>query len=96
MTYYVALIHKEKGSDFGVSFPDFPGCVTAGKSMDEARAMAEAALSLHIDGMLEDNSPIPKPSISPAMFQQGEYEDAVAILVPAIIPSQGISESISA
>lgn len=28
---YVALIHKEEGSDFGVSFPDFPGCITAGR-----------------------------------------------------------------
>jgi predicted RNase H-like HicB family nuclease len=26
---YIAYLHKEKKSDFGVSFPDFPGCVTA-------------------------------------------------------------------
>jgi len=26
---YIAYLHKNKGSDFGVSFPDFPGCVTA-------------------------------------------------------------------
>ncbi|MBL0942631.1 MAG: type II toxin-antitoxin system HicB family antitoxin, partial [Alphaproteobacteria bacterium] len=34
---YIALIHKDKNSDFGVSFPDFPGCITAGKTLDEAR-----------------------------------------------------------
>ena len=27
---YIAYLHKEKASDFGVSFPDFPGCITAG------------------------------------------------------------------
>ena len=27
---YIGLIHKDAGSDYGVSFPDFPGCVTAG------------------------------------------------------------------
>ena len=33
---YLAVIHKEPGSEYGVSFPDFPGCVTAGKTIDEA------------------------------------------------------------
>ena len=28
MRQYIALIHKDADSDFGVSFPDFPGCVT--------------------------------------------------------------------
>jgi predicted RNase H-like HicB family nuclease len=32
MAEYIALIHKDAGSDFGVSFPDFPGCVTAGST----------------------------------------------------------------
>jgi predicted RNase H-like HicB family nuclease len=26
---YIAYLHKESKSDFGVSFPDFPGVVTA-------------------------------------------------------------------
>jgi hypothetical protein len=32
MRNYIGLIHKE--SDFGVSFPDLPGVITAGKSLD--------------------------------------------------------------
>jgi predicted RNase H-like HicB family nuclease len=59
---YIGLIHKDRGSDYGVSFPDFPGVVTAGKDLDDARRMAEEALALHIDGMLEDGDAIPKPS----------------------------------
>ena len=43
MRNYIGVIHKEADSDFGVSFPDFPGVVTAGKSFDDARAMAEEA-----------------------------------------------------
>ena len=39
---YIAYLHKDRDSDFGVSFPDFPGCVTAGKTLDEAhRVQAE-------------------------------------------------------
>nr|WP_312038822.1 type II toxin-antitoxin system HicB family antitoxin [Pseudorhizobium tarimense] len=46
------LIHKEEGSDYGVSFPDFPGVVTAGVTLDEARHLAEEALSFHVEGCL--------------------------------------------
>ena len=37
---YVAIIPKDPDSDFGVSFPDFPGCITAGRTLDEAKALA--------------------------------------------------------
>ena len=50
---YIAYLHKDRGSDYGVSFPDFPGCITAGRTLDEASRMAEDALALHIQGMIE-------------------------------------------
>ena len=56
---YIAYLHKERRSDFGVSFPDFPGCITAGKTLDEARRMAAEALAIHIAGMAEDGDAIP-------------------------------------
>jgi predicted RNase H-like HicB family nuclease len=62
MTHYIAIIHKEADSDFGVSFPDFAGCITAGSIMEEARLMAKEALALHIQGMQEDGDSIPAPS----------------------------------
>ena len=40
MRQYVALIHKDADSDYGVSFPDLPGVISAGSDLDEARAMA--------------------------------------------------------
>jgi predicted RNase H-like HicB family nuclease len=62
MRNYIGLIHKDADSDFGVSFPDFPGVATAGDTWDDARAMAEEALALHVEGLLEDSEPIPEPS----------------------------------
>jgi predicted RNase H-like HicB family nuclease len=59
---YIAYLHKEKTSDYGVSFPDFPGCITAGKSLEEARRCAGQALALHVRGMVEDGELIPGPS----------------------------------
>jgi len=35
MASYIAVIHKDPDSDFGVSFPDFPDCITAGATIDE-------------------------------------------------------------
>ncbi len=40
MTTYTALLSEDTQSDFGVDFPDFPGCVTAGGTLEEARLMA--------------------------------------------------------
>ena len=81
MTHYIALIHKDAGSDFGVSFPDFPGCVSAGRTLDEARAMAEEALALHIESMAEDGEPVPEPSSLEAVMADPENRDGVAALI---------------
>jgi hypothetical protein len=43
---YIAYRHKDRKSDFGVSFPDFPGCITAGRTLEEARRRAAEALGL--------------------------------------------------
>ncbi len=37
MASYIAAVHKDPDSVFGVSFPDFPGCITAGDTIDEAK-----------------------------------------------------------
>ncbi len=83
MANYIALIHKEPGSDYGVSFPDLPGCITAGLTLDEARALAEDALALHLAGLAEDGGEAPTPSSLEAVMADKENRDAVAILVAA-------------
>ena len=52
MRQYISLIHKDAHSDYGVSFPDFPGCITAGRYLDDARAMAEEVLAPHVEGLI--------------------------------------------
>ena len=84
MANYIAVVHKDPKSDFGVSFPDFPGCVTAGSSIDEAKDMAHEALSLHIKGMLEDGESIPAPSKLEDIMADPDYSDAIAILVVTV------------
>ncbi len=81
MPTYIALIHKDAESDYGVSFPDLPGLVTAGKDLDEARARAEEALAIHLGGMAEDDETVPEPSSLEAIMSNVENRDGVAILV---------------
>jgi predicted RNase H-like HicB family nuclease len=81
MSNYIGLIHKDADSDFGVSFPDFPGVVTAGETLDEARQMAEEALAFHVEGMIEDAEPIPEPSSLEAIMSDPGNRNGVAILV---------------
>lgn len=81
MRNYIGLIHKDADSDYGVSFPDFPGVVTAGTDLDDARRMAEEALALHVEGMIEDGEAIPEPSSLDAVMADAENRDGVAILV---------------
>jgi predicted RNase H-like HicB family nuclease len=82
MTYYIALIHREPKSDFGVSFPDFPGCITAGSTIQEAMAMAREALAGHIEVMIDEGYEIPAPSSVDAVMKKRENRDGVAVMVP--------------
>ena len=84
MANYIAIVHKETKSDFGVSFPDFPGCITAGKNIDEAKDMAQEALTLHIHGMLEDGEQLPDPSRLEEIMSDPDYANAIAYLVVSV------------
>lgn len=81
MAAYIALLHKQADSDFGVEFPDFPGCITPGGTLEEARRMAAEALLLHVEGMMEDGDPVPEPSGLDEVLTDPRYADAVAVLV---------------
>lgn len=78
---YIAYLHKDRNSDFGVSFPDFPGCITAGATLEEAHRMASEALALHIEGMLEDGRKVPSPSPLDTLTKDPAMKNAVAFLV---------------
>jgi predicted RNase H-like HicB family nuclease len=81
MRNYIGLIHKDADSHFGVSFPDFPGVITAGASLDEARAMAEEALTFHLEGLAEDGEAIPEASALDEVMSDPDNRSGVAILV---------------
>jgi predicted RNase H-like HicB family nuclease len=83
MRQYIALIHKEADSDYGVSFPDLPGAISAGRTLDEAREMAAEALALHLEGLAADGEAAPEPSSLEEIMADAQNKEAVAVLIAA-------------
>ena len=79
---FLIAIHKEPDSDYGVSVPDLPGCISAGSTFAEALAMAKEAIELHLEGMLDDGQELPTPTTDVAQLRADpQYRDAIWAIV---------------
>lgn len=58
---YPAVIDGKKGA-YGVTFPDLPGIVAMGKTLDEALVNAEEALRDYVVEMEKDGETVTPPS----------------------------------
>jgi predicted RNase H-like HicB family nuclease len=61
MRRYMAIVHQEGDSAYGVWFPDLPGCYGAGDTEDEALASAKKSLMLYAEDALNDGEELPAP-----------------------------------
>jgi predicted RNase H-like HicB family nuclease len=59
MYRFLIVIEKAK-NNYSAYCPDLPGCIATGKTQEETAQNMHQALEIHIQGMLEDNLPIPK------------------------------------
>jgi predicted RNase H-like HicB family nuclease len=86
---YLALLHKDTDSDFGVSFPDLPGCISAGSTVEEALAEARVALALHLEGLAEEGMTTPKARSVLAIHEDKQFlsDKADALLITPVSPS---------
>lgn len=85
---FIAFVHKEPDSCYGVSFPDVPGCTSAGDTLDDALANAVDALSGHIRMMQADGDPLPTPrsleDISADPLAAEDMQGAIISAVPLV------------
>lgn len=88
MASYIALLRKDRNSDFGVEFPDLPGCVSAGSTLEEARVMAEEALAAHVAFLREDGDAVPASSPLDVVAKRAEMKGAVPFMVELKEPSE--------
>jgi len=85
---YIAFIHKDRDSVYGVSFPDIPGCFSAGDTIDAAVHNAVEALSGHVRFLEADGDPVPSPRdfdaimADPALAE--DREGAMTTVIPLV------------
>ena len=93
---YIATLHEENGV-IGVSFPDFPGCVTTAGDLRSAIERGAQALALHIEGMIEDGEPLPDPrTVERLSAVEPEWMDeATLALIDVEVPGKALRINIS-
>lgn len=93
MPGYIALVHKDEGTSYGVSFPDVAGCIAAGDTFEEAIANAAEALAFHFQSMRADGDVIPAPRSFEDLKQDPEFvEDSADAIVTMVTPQRTPAE----
>ena len=89
MRLYLGIVHKDPDSCYGISFPDVPGCFSAGDTMEELMVMAREALDLHLEGETAPPARSFEELRDDPVFVEA-FEDAV-ILLPVAFEEQRIA-----
>jgi predicted RNase H-like HicB family nuclease len=92
MANYIALVHKDAGTSYGVSFPDVPGCISAGDTFEQAVANGAEALAGHFAAMRADGDLIPPPrSFDDLRGDPSFVEDSSDAIVTMIAPGRAMA-----
>ncbi|MDF3813893.1 type II toxin-antitoxin system HicB family antitoxin [Rhodopseudomonas sp. BAL398] len=85
MPDYIALIHKDDEGCFTVSFPDIPGLVTAGDSIEDAIEEAEDALGFAAEGGPDGAEPLAAPRSLEQLNDDPQFvetaKDAIVVVI---------------
>jgi predicted RNase H-like HicB family nuclease len=85
---YVSFIHRDEAG-YGISFPDFPGCVAVAETADAVVREGREALAFHVEGLWADGDSIPPPRSIEAVKGDPDLADwrrnADLVLIPLLI-----------
>ena len=59
MYRFLVVIEKANGN-YSAYSPDLSGCVATGNTREEAKENIHQAVQMHVQGLLEDNLPVPE------------------------------------
>ena len=62
MPRYLIIIEKAN-ANFSAYSPDLPGCIATGKTQEDVTRNMHDAIEMHLQGLREDNLPIPEPRV---------------------------------
>ena len=94
MPHYIALIHKDADSCYGVSFPDVPGVFTAGDTIDEVIQKAAEVLDFAAEDWSENTGrEFPHPRTIDELRRDPEFQEDAADAVIAAVPFRAKAEA---
>lgn len=85
---YIALVHKDKDTSYGVSFPDVPGCISAGDTFAQAVDNASEALAGHLAIMEADGDDLPEARSIEELKNDKDFVDDSADAVVAFVAAR--------
>jgi predicted RNase H-like HicB family nuclease len=85
MAGYIALVHKDEGTSYGVGFPDVPGCISAGDTFEEAVANAAEALAGHFALMKADGETLPAARSFEQLRRDPDFVESSADAIITIV-----------
>ena len=99
MTNRYLVVYAKTSDSFSGFAPDVPGCISAGDTLEEMRAMLTEGLTFHLEGLADDGDLIPVPKATQVSFNDEDFEgveyfvvEHLNIPVPAVInPVQRIT-----
>jgi predicted RNase H-like HicB family nuclease len=56
------VVVEEGPTSYGAHVPDLPGCIAVGESREEVLSLIQEAIVLHIEGLKEQDLPVPQPA----------------------------------
>jgi predicted RNase H-like HicB family nuclease len=62
---YICSFRPDPGGGYQLRCPAFPGLITFGETLEEARAMAREALELCVETFEQEGWPLPEPDTEP-------------------------------
>lgn len=72
------VVYERTPNNWGAYVPDLPGCVAAADTREEVRELIREAIEFHIEGLCEDNEPVPAP---------GTWAEEIEVRVNLPLPS---------
>ena len=99
MAAIVALIHGTNGA-YGITFPDFDGCVSGGTSIDECLRRGRETLEFHLENMVDVGESMPRVRaldeirLDPVL-REDFSDDVLAAVVEIDLPGKSVRVDIA-